>query len=239
MYVVAVADDVTEIKYALAGVPWVTVVDEAAVVPEFNLHNLRGPSWFKQQIVKLWSHRLVQTPYYLILDADCVLLREITEDMLCPGGKGLVQRQGYDWLWYKWFSGSMRLLSLNHLPPFPVNVTPYVMNASLAGATVGRLFELYGAKTVERMLHVAREDQWSEYTLYHCWSDYCQRFWSYHVLGPEYCVYCECVWDSRQLEGFTLQPAIDRGTLFTVIQSNCKLSVDVVRALVAPLGLEA
>jgi peptidoglycan/xylan/chitin deacetylase (PgdA/CDA1 family) len=158
--------DVNAIEQRLRAldVEGVQVVDEDRLLP-----SLVGKSgWFKQQLVKLAAADLVTTPHYLTLDADVLLLRRIAIDDLLPGGRPrLGARRGADHM--DWWQASARMLKSSiHVAPGDavMGVTPALLETATARQVLPEVARRNGVADAAAFLFDARQQHWSEYTLY-------------------------------------------------------------------------
>jgi len=70
-----------------------------------------GVGWWTQQILKLAASQVVRSEFYLTLDADCLLVRNVSREILVRNERG---RVGYDArnLRPSWYQASSRMLGL-------------------------------------------------------------------------------------------------------------------------------
>ena len=70
-----------------------------------------GVGWWTQQILKLAASQVVRSEFYLTLDADCLLVRNVSREALVRNERG---RVGYDArnLRPSWYQASSRMLGL-------------------------------------------------------------------------------------------------------------------------------
>lgn len=173
------------------------IVDELKVVPELNeCFWVRG--WMKQQLLKLAAAHYVDTDYYLTLDADVALTRDVGLDELLPEGKAAYALT-HPTPHMSWYRGSWRVLDM----PFrreqlEHNVTPAllsrqgilqlaqflelraqgILNSRNFRTTIQRRIlrrraERFPAGTREWTLLLAAfaiwpGPEWTEYSLYYC-----------------------------------------------------------------------
>lgn len=143
--------------------------------------------WHRQQVLKLAAHQIVESNFYLVLDADCFFVRSTAESDLVVDGRGRVSfGRGPAYSQGKWYAGCQKL-GLRR-PDAAVNVTPFVMHRRLAADAL---------EFVASRVNSITKFGWSEYALYHCvatkngtWSDH--HFEGAPLLGNE-------VWHRRSL----------------------------------------
>jgi hypothetical protein len=182
--------------------------------------------WFRQQILKLAAHRVVESDFYLVLDADCFFVRPTSVDDLVPGGRGRVsygkgiQDQAHSK--GEWYSGC-RKLGLQ-VPRTRVNMTPFVMHRQLAADAV---------ECVQGRLGSIAKLRWTEYTLYHALAVERGTWDAHHVegvplLGNE-------VWTGNRLRGWDPAKCFVAGDFhLSLVQSATGMSAAWVRSRVLP-----
>ena len=102
-----------------------------------------APGWYKQQLVKLAAHHIVDSEFYLVLDADNICAQQFCTDTLIVGGKALT-----DWEWKRthaeWWQGSSEFLhSQVPLKGFGMSVTQEVLSGSICKQLLAHICELY------------------------------------------------------------------------------------------------
>jgi hypothetical protein len=120
-------------------------------VPEEELcpSILWGSGWNKQMILKLAAASLVETDYYLTLDTDVFLTRELTGSNLLEQGKLVYQRENPA-THRKWWSSSARVLDFDPervaRQPFAMGVTPEYLVTDVCRRLQAEIQSLYGTK---------------------------------------------------------------------------------------------
>ena len=166
--------------------------------------------WWKQQIIKLASHAIVTSDFYLVLDADCFFVRETTENDLVPEGRGRVSYgTGSAYSHAVWYRGCRRL-GLTAPERF-VNTTPFVMHRRLAAEALAFVQETPGS--IGKL-------GWSEYTLYHSLAAQNALWDVYHVEGKP--ILGNAVWEQKELATWDAK-ATHEGFL-SLVQSNTHVS---------------
>src|SRR5262245_28245885 len=156
--------DTIEKRMETMGASTVEVLSEDLLLPA--LHGRHG--WHKQQLLKLAASQAVQTPHYLLLDADVMLMRPTSTEDLMPGGRPrLGARRGSDHP--NWWQASGRMLKppISILPEDRVmGVTPAILKTDLARRVLPEVARRNDADDGAAWLYERRKEGWSEYTLY-------------------------------------------------------------------------
>jgi hypothetical protein len=140
----------------------IQVITETEVVPQLRLYE-EAPGWYKQQVVKLAAHRIVNSPFYLLLDADLICTHEFSDLALIVDGKALT-----DWelksLHTEWWQGSAAILkTFARLDNFGFSVTPEVLSKYVGEKLLQHITNLYQKDWCEVLLE---NRVWTEFTLY-------------------------------------------------------------------------
>jgi hypothetical protein len=220
---------------------WSEEFDFARVVPESELvgpiaplHRLvalrdrRLAGWYQQQRIKLAAHRLVESDFYLTLDADVLCTRAVTaeEDLFRDGRALCVHHEMAHPAWYRtagWILGLPALES-------EYGVTPVLLHAASVGDLVGCL--------EARGRDLGRWIGWSEYALYFTFLEGTGRLDALYERVDFGDWFGPCAW-SAWLPGdpsFSVAGAFaprERGW-FSLISSRSRTPLATVEALVEP-----
>jgi hypothetical protein len=222
----------------------VRVVDETQLCP--SVAHERG--WYKQQIIKLAAAELIDTPWYLTLDADVVCVRHLNDKFLFPDGRAIWQREPVR-AHPEWWEGSREVLRVSRkldLDQPVTGVTPALIHSASARDLLVRLAALdrgcHWAATLVHLQHL----NWTEYSLY----------WTYLLdVGRVEHLYSDdsshtpyggdSVWSKQQLAVLNsarldsvFSPDSDHG--FLIFQSNLELPLHTAARLLRPrMGLPA
>jgi len=212
----------------------------AAALRELTRHSsvfgFGSAGWLIQQILKLAASSMVQSDFYLTLDADCLLVRAVSRQALVRNNRGLVE-YGKPNQRIAWYKASSHILGLPPtVPERNVSVTPFVLHTSTARALTERLAKLANVRNStswQQML--LRRRGWTEYSLYHLFA-ITEGSWNiYHdvehsrLIGPSIWFKDDKTkWDPcKVFEG-------ERPYYFAVVQSNTNIDADWVRSHIAP-----
>ncbi len=105
------------------------LVPELTVVPEFRFYR-RIPGWIKQQLIKLAATSLVQSDFFLTLDADVICAKPVRASDLIKGSRSAcfaLQENQSVTEQTRWYLGAERILQLPR-PGVIHNVTPSVLS---------------------------------------------------------------------------------------------------------------
>ncbi len=194
-----------------------------------------GRGWFVQQIVKLVGASLIETDFYLTLDADVICTRQILYSDLVHEGRArtAVHYSDIHSGWYWWTENAFGFQRRGGEQGRTHAVTPVVLNAKAVALLSA---ELCGSSSLNfeegsREMLAQNHEQfvsilverlpWTEYALYFSFLETRGLFERYHVdwAGS---LYGNCIWTKNDLA--TWDPsksfAADAPFFFTIIQSN-------------------
>ncbi len=149
--------------------------------------------WTRQQILKIAASKLVDTAFYLTLDADVVCCSPIDFHKFVQQGRGIVQKDSKAGASSRfnraqWWSSSAAILNTAPLYGEPgVAVTPFVMSSEVCRRLMEHLAELHpdgkqgwtGALLERR----PRPWCWTEYSLYHLFAQKAGLFQQFHFFS--------------------------------------------------------
>jgi hypothetical protein len=232
------------------------VVPESKIVPELSLHRIltyrafrrltRIPSmagWYVQQLVKLAAADLVETEFYLTLDADVICTRRVRYGDLVKDGKAIGER-----LDQPAWSEDTEYDRAAHILRLPRSTWMHPVTPSIFSRTVVRMMQQHIAGLISKPWrhfpgvgtwrgHLILNLPWTEYTLYatfvsgrglyerfHFKDDYVRTLYGNSAWNREHF----SKWDPAK--SFT--PQADH--YFVVIQSNRGIDTESVWAKVGP-----
>lgn len=168
--------------------------------------------WWRQQLLKLAVHRIVGSDFYLVLDADCFFVKETFEHDLVIEGRGRVAYGESPAYSHKsWYRGCHKLGL--PVPEKHVNVTPFVMNRSLAKTA----FEF-----IQDRPETIGKLGWSEYTLYHCVSEQDGTWDEKHIETEHFLG--NSVWLAEDLGAWDPELSFNKPFHMSLVQSNTGVS---------------
>lgn len=122
----------------------------------------KRPGWFVQQIIKLAAANFIHKPY-LVLDADCFLMRKVEREELEVGGKAAASFITKIFR-HEWWRNSSRTLQIPMNWKTPgIDVTPQVLHPEICKRLMTHLEMVHGQpwkKTLSGTCH------WTEFTAY-------------------------------------------------------------------------
>ena len=204
------------------------------------------PGYRAQQLIKLEAARWVETDFYLTLDADVLLTRDVPFDWLVQDGRARTVRfSGTDHR--KWYRVAAEILGV---PPsaWEHGVTPCLLSRRCAlglqaflEQPVGRrdtrvaMASAHGITGGWRSLLLRRND-WTEYTLYHTFVEHGDFFDGHHFAVPPEAWYGGNVWSAADWSSWNPRAAFapDASHRFSVLGSKAGRSVDWIEGAVAP-----
>jgi hypothetical protein len=129
----------------------VEVIPEAAVVP--SLARLGGKGWFRQQVLKIFSWRVIDSPYVILLDDDVLMTRPTGANELLLGDRLVMSHLHADGF-RTYLDSSCPLLDYDREMIRPeqrvMNVTPEIMVTSELQALVREIMKTWGLRTEEQ-----------------------------------------------------------------------------------------
>ena len=125
--------------------------------------------WYKQQVLKICSAKMINTDYYMTLDADICLTQSTDMITLFPAGKAIYTHDKMV-IYYDWYLGSAKMLDINLQfvkEEKVIGVTPEILSTRV----ILHLIDYLNAKAHEKKYislfeYLAANCCWTEYTLY-------------------------------------------------------------------------
>jgi hypothetical protein len=237
------------------------IIPETAVVPEFKLFK-NYPGWNKQQLIKLAAAEIVETDFYLTLDADIICVRPTSFSDLVKDGRAYCYKHGLERSaesFKQWYRDAERVLMIERAE-YHHDVTPAVLNKEAMLMLHGHLTRVSRGngsdfsrrnllsrglsiltRFIPRMpfaewrLYLLKSGQWTEYSLYYTFLEACDLFEKYHFLLDNR-ISGNSVWYIKDYD--SLDPANsflgERIFYFSVIQSNTGINPDEIWQKVFP-----
>ncbi len=243
------------IRAATAHLPGVEVLDERVLVPELLLRTwspMRAGSWYIQQVVKLAAVASARSPFVLVLDADVLAVRPVSDRDLVVDGRALrpISSASVHPDWVAW---AAKVLDLEPLD-YAATVTPSVLApeavrllASHVDDTVVPEHRLVRAAArvpgVRRFIPSWRARllgalPWTEYQLYDTHLVRSGRFEQFHRYSADPVLHGNSVWEISTFDDWQPGPSTTGADyFFSVVQSNTGVAVDAVEAKLAKAGL--
>lgn len=140
----------------------IRIARETEVLPRLVDYQA-APGWYKQQVLKLAAHAIVNSPFYLVLDADLICVQPFSDEQLVVGGKALT-----DWepksIHADWWRGSGTVLGqTDGIETFGLSVTPEVLSTHVCDKLLKHVARLHQMDWCDVLL---QNPIWTEYTLY-------------------------------------------------------------------------
>lgn len=140
-------------------------ISDEEILPNYNGAN----NWYKQQVIKLVASKIVQTEFYITLDADLMLVKPTSLGDLFLNGKPVYQQEQVA-KHPDWWLASKKVLKSNimfDLTTVMIGVTPEILYTDLPK---NLLIEISLRNSVDDpikyLLTISETLPWSEYTLY-------------------------------------------------------------------------
>lgn len=140
----------------------VEVIPETELLPSFS--GLGGIGWFRQQVLKLFAWRAIDSPYVILLDDDVLMTRPTGRNELVMGGRLVMSHLHADGF-RQYFDSSCPLLGYDRMAISPeqrvMNVTPEIIVTAELRNLVGELRQLWKLRSddavCEFLLRVSRD----------------------------------------------------------------------------------
>lgn len=206
----------------------------------FNESNNLYYSWWKQQLLKLMSHRICSSECVLFVDCDCFLTKSLESKNLYKNRKIKI-RFWPDGSFKNWYNGSKNIL---HIPQYKtpenkIGVMPIALSRTILSSLEKYLRFLYGDNFGKYLLLNTNRDTltkcslfdkndysstWTETSLYHIYAGYTGMISDYHTIDHSYELYGNCFWDEKEAESWEPELSFKRGHkfYFSVGQSSAK-----------------
>ena len=173
--------------------------------------------WKMQQFLKLLASRRIDAPFYLSIDSDHLLTRQLTPEDVVHDGRSVVTPEPVAHH-AGWWKGSAEILGVNPLPEAGTGIT--ISCVAMATAIVRRLVdhleETCGEAWSEMLID---RDDWVDYALYYTYANGMGLAESSHEFGPLLGA-GHSVWHPGQLEGWDVAGAFSGEHHFICVQSN-------------------
>jgi hypothetical protein len=237
------------------------IIPETAVVPEFKLFG-DYPGWNKQQLIKLAAAEIVETDFYLTLDADIICVQPTSFSDLVKDGRAYCFKHGLERsaeMFKQWYRDAERVLKIDHAE-YHHDVTPAVLSREamlmlhehLARASrdsrtgfskrdllcrgVAVLVKFIPKMSFAKCrLYLLRSGQWTEYSLYYAFLEAYDLFEKYHFLLDNR-ISGNSVWEIDQYDSWDPENSFlgTRSFYFSVLQSNTRIDPDEIWDKVRP-----
>jgi Family of unknown function (DUF6492) len=239
IFVVVPAREEQAVRSGLLRLPTLplTVISEEVVLPLLRYYRTIG-GWALQQVVKLAAAALVETEFFLTLDADVALCRPLAFDDLFVDGKALMQPAARA-LHPNWWRGSAHLLGLSlDLGAPGMAVTPALLSRSVCKELFSDLEQSHRCPWA-RVLLDRTDAPWTEYTLYYLTAERHGLLEQFHVLpraGGRRLLCPQSVWEPAHIARWNAAEwfSEDQTGVFAVIQSNTGIPPRKVRSQLRP-----
>ncbi|MEX1369191.1 MAG: DUF6492 family protein [Nannocystaceae bacterium] len=190
----------------------------AEVIPESRLDPRFGAvdsSWFKQQVLKLCLHRVLEQPAALVLDSDVFVVRPVDAAWFCRDGRvpfyvedrgGAVHPQ--------WHEAAQDMLDHDSAKRWSYFPTPNFVHRDALVALHEYLGELWGQDPIDGL--IARLGQFTEWAMYGLFVDELLAEDSPHQLRDV--DHVRGIWDRADFDAWDPRPTED-GPPLAVVQS--------------------
>jgi hypothetical protein len=255
LHVVCPDRDVDYYTKGFAGFSFVSVIPESRLFPESRTYTrvaryfkpARGlfasrqfSGWYLQQVLKLAAPGIVDSEFFLTLDADTVAIRPIALDELIQNRRAICVRYRNPEVHPEWYEASARILGIPRTD-YRHGVTPAILSTEAVRMLTKHLEDCRreikgGALNPGRFLSkrswrsiLMREQGWTEYSLYFSFLENQGLFEDFHFEASGNPLYNNSVFTSDYLKYLEedSQPEWQEGnrSAFTVLQSTLNLEI--------------
>ena len=227
------------------------------VLPEadLDLQTRLEKGWFRQQLIKLKMATKVESPFFLVLDADVICCKPVSYTQLIPNGRALLtrSRKTVQPDWWKWSAELLRtppkiwtydlnIWKLKIRTPGPgMGVTPAILSTTHTLELIDCLQTLWHRPLGELL----NDHRFTEYTLYYLFLE--MNGLVDRVHQTDLPVRCSGkgtnVYNVNDVENWNVDRLftdMSQPGFFTVFQSNAAISPEIVWEKIRPyLGNQA
>jgi hypothetical protein len=256
-FLVTRPDHLAEVRARTRHLPGVEVRNEQEIAPELRwlriVRRRPGRDWHVQQLVKLASVAAARSDFVLVLDADVIAVRDVSDDDLVRDGRALRPKEREEEDHPTWIEMAGTALGVEPLD-YSASVTPSV----LARAAVLELAEyvrrnvrprrpslrlIAGAPIPGNPLRTWRGrllsvNPWTEYQVYDTYLVRAGSFDRFHVYSDDPVLYGNSLWVKGQFDDWDPRPLADGPRyFFTVAQGYLGIPVDALAARLHDAGI--
>ena len=216
--------------------PKIIPIKETKLDRNLDLKRFKSKGWWKQQVIKLLSHKFCDSPYILVLDADCFAVRLFSfTDFLHRGKiKTKVTNGGS---WDNWYTGSAAMLQLDLHTDWKENrigVTPFIFSNDILAGLAKYLNILYKNPTLTLLDNTSipnvsgmNDVTWSEYCLYHIYGINAGLWDKYHHNVDTFDLHGNSFWNHEETAHWDPEKSFNNPKFyFSVAQSIAGQSAD-------------
>lgn len=240
------------------------VITESSIIPELRFYKnlnkiLHGPilrgkyicnkgrynteGWYIQQLIKLAMAEIVETDYYLTLDADVVCLRQVGYNDLIQNGKAITNTTKED-QHGEWYEDAERILKMSR-SGLTHGVTPAIFNREAVielqkylAKDVHAIFKIISCFFPSNsLLHniartwrsfLIRNTPWTEYSLYNTFLEAMKLFDKYHIYKGTDAIYdrSSSVWLNEHIRDWNIDKFFKSDAYFLVFQSTLHIPIE-------------
>ena len=233
LWIVTPDEDEDSVRAAFGDADRRFVIAESSLVSAVDTLDVRPSGWFVQQLIKLAIADVIDTDFYLTLDADVICIGSASIDDFIVAGRAVTNRRTGTQFEPQWYDWAERVLDLPR-SRFVHGVTPAVLSVdavralqSFLGAKWGRdpTTPSYAAESERWQRYLLSNLPWTEYTLYFSYLEATGSYDAYHFPGESGAdtIYGNSIWLPHQrLDEWDAAAvfAQDVPYQFVVIQSN-------------------
>lgn len=197
------------------------------------------PSWFRQQLIKLYVPTHLEFDGYLTLDSDVICVGHFDARTFVRDGRALSRwepKRSHDW----WRNATQMVGVPYDSGGHGLSVTPNILHGALAAQALSHVAKGAVDATPSLFLWLARKVgtvAWTEYSLYTCVAELRGNLLAYHhhwdtCYGDDVHLFSErsCIWDIGDFARVAALPyGSDPGGKFIVVQSHAHIPVEQVR----------
>ncbi len=189
----------------------------------------------KQQLIKIGFSRVAKSPFFLTMDTDCYLIKNLSSRQILDDGKALMQMEPVA-AHSEWWVASAAVLGSEIDFSDAMSVTPALLSAEIMRRLITHL-ETSNVGDWRQTLIKARRDNkyWTEYSLYYTFAMSAALVPRFHFFGPNRRLFTSSVWRPGAIQQWSLSDAQARPGFFTVLQSSAGVTSTEARKVLQPL----
>lgn len=173
----------------------IEILNENLLIPKnwgkdgYGWNNTPGfEGWWKQQLIKLFSYKYTNTDYYIVLDADVILLKKLDYDKLFINNKPILginhSSQSFHHDWIKYSCDTFFKEDIDKINNIKGNnimgVTPQILIKKVSNNILNYLIKKYNG--IDNLLIYMNKTKWNSSENRLGWTEF-GIYWSYIVIN--------------------------------------------------------
>lgn len=213
------------------------------IIPELKNIKYNGVGWWKQQAIKLASCYHIRSDTVLVLDADCIMVKDMCISDIITNNKIKIKISSGG-SWDNWYYGSSKILNLDfNYQQNRIGVTPLILSTNILHGLVSYLTTLYespwdyllsNTSIFSDKFNPPSSPTWTEYCLYHIYGVNSGLWDNYH-LNYDIELSGNSFWNAEEADKWDASKSFNNPDFyFTVAQSIAGKSIDWLKTRIQP-----